>query len=110
MEFKQLIVDLDLKSIMVFDNQGLVIYVSEQCSRLIPDPEVLAVELLDFIASMKALPLFKPTKYVVKSGELTFFIKHYNEFYVVQLVENEKSLKAYYNFIRTYHRVIKSLL
>ncbi len=110
MEFKQLIADLDLKSIMVFDNQGLVIFVSEQCSRLVSDPEVLAVELLDFVSSMKALPLFHPSRYVIKAGDIAFFIKKYQDFYVAQVVKEENSLKAYYNFIRTYHKVIKSLL
>ncbi len=110
MAFKQLISDLDLKSILVFDSQALLIYASEALYDYTHEPEMLAVELLDFINSLKPLPLFSPDHYVVRANGLTYFIKKHQDFFVVVVANESKFLKAKFDFIKAYNRIIKTLL
>ncbi len=110
MAFKQLITDLDLKSILVFDSQALLIYASEALYDYVREPEMLAVELLDFINSLQALPLFFPDHYIIKVNGLNFFVKKHQDFYVALLAEDSKLQKANLDFIKVYNRVIKTLL
>ena len=110
MAFKQLISDLDLKSILVFDSQALLIYVSEALYGYIHEPEMLAVELLDFINSLSALPLFSPDHYIIKANGLNFLVKKHQDFFVALLAEDSKILKANLDFIKVYNSVIKTLL
>ncbi|GEM_PF-2736354 len=110
MAFKRLISDLEIKSILVFDSQALLIYASEQLYDFTHEPEMLAVELLDFISSLKSIPLLNPDRYIIKVGDLHFFVKKHEDFFVALVVEKGKLPKAYFDFIKTYHRVIKTLL
>ena len=110
MAFKRLISDLSIKSILVFDSQALLIYASEQLYDFTHEPEMLAVELLDFINSLKSIPLFEPDRYIIKVDGIYFFVKKHQDFFVALVVEEEKLSKAQFDFIKTYHRVIKTLL
>ncbi len=110
MAFKQLISDLDLKSILVFDSQALLIYASETLYDYVHEPEMLAVELLDFINSLQPLPLFLPDHFVINVNNLHFFVKKHQDFFVAILADNSKLLKANLDFIKVYNRVIKTLL
>ncbi|BBB31857.1 hypothetical protein TTHT_0233 [Thermotomaculum hydrothermale] len=110
MAFKQLISDLNVKSILVFDSQGLLIYSSEAIYDYIHEPEMLAVELLDFVNSLQPLPLFFPDHYIIKADGLNFFVKKHQDFYVVLLADDSRLLKANLDFIKVYNRVIKTLL
>ncbi len=110
MAFKQLISDLETKSILVFDSQALLIYASEQIYDFVHEPEMLAVELLDFINSLKSIPLFVPDHFVIKFKDNTFFVKRHDDYFVVLVADEEKHFKAYFDFLKTYHRVIKTLL
>ncbi len=110
MAFKQLISDLEVKSILVFDNQALLVYASENIYDFNHEPESLAVELLDFINSLNALPLFLPDHYILRLNGITFFIKKHKDVFIALLSEDAKLSKAYLDFIKVYNRVIKILL